>query len=72
VKRVDRLSDLWQNGLGISSPESEPEYSTRVRQATVHVGKKVEHFRANIPLDDFGQSEDLGPLAVYLASDASR
>jgi len=27
---------------------------------------------ANIPLGDFGQPEDLGPLAVYLASDASR
>jgi hypothetical protein len=24
VKRVNRLSDLWQNGLGMSSPESEP------------------------------------------------
>jgi gluconate 5-dehydrogenase len=29
-------------------------------------------FRASIPLGDFGQPEDLGPLAVYLASDASR
>jgi gluconate 5-dehydrogenase len=28
----------------------------------------IERFRANIPLGDFGQSEDLGPLAVYLAS----
>ena len=28
--------------------------------------------RADIPLGDFGQPEDLGPLAVYLASDASR
>jgi gluconate 5-dehydrogenase len=32
----------------------------------------IERFRANIPLGDFGQPEDLGPLAVYLASDASR
>src|SRR5262249_61432102 len=32
----------------------------------------MERFRANIPLGDFGQPEDLGPLAVYLASDASR
>ena len=32
----------------------------------------IEGFRANIPLGDFGQPEDLGPLAVYLASDASR
>jgi NAD(P)-dependent dehydrogenase (short-subunit alcohol dehydrogenase family) len=31
----------------------------------------IERFRANIPLGDFGQPEDLGPLAVYLASDAS-
>jgi hypothetical protein len=65
VKPVDRLSELWQNGLGIFSPKAEPEYSTRVRQATVQVGKKVEHFRANIPLGDFGQPADLGPLAVY-------
>lgn len=32
----------------------------------------IERFRANIPLGDFGRPEDLGPLAVYLASDASR
>jgi gluconate 5-dehydrogenase len=31
----------------------------------------IERFRANIPIGDFGQPEDLGPLAVYLASDAS-
>jgi gluconate 5-dehydrogenase len=28
--------------------------------------------RTQIPMADFGQPEDLGPLAVYLASDASR
>ena len=27
----------------------------------------IERFRANIPMGDFGQPEDLGPLAVYLA-----
>jgi NAD(P)-dependent dehydrogenase (short-subunit alcohol dehydrogenase family) len=32
----------------------------------------IERFRANIPVGDFGQPEDLGPLAVYLACDASR
>ncbi|MBS0208204.1 MAG: SDR family oxidoreductase [Planctomycetes bacterium] len=32
----------------------------------------IAGFRAEIPLGDFGQPEDLGPLAVYLASDASR
>jgi gluconate 5-dehydrogenase len=32
----------------------------------------IARFRDNIPLGDFGQPEDLGPLAVYLASDASR
>jgi NAD(P)-dependent dehydrogenase (short-subunit alcohol dehydrogenase family) len=32
----------------------------------------IERFRANIPMGDFGQPEDLGPLAVYLASDAAR
>ncbi len=32
----------------------------------------IENFRKQIPLGDFGPPEDLGPLAVYLASDASR
>jgi len=32
----------------------------------------IEGFRDQIPMGDFGQPEDLGPLAVYLASDASR
>jgi NAD(P)-dependent dehydrogenase (short-subunit alcohol dehydrogenase family) len=32
----------------------------------------VETFRAQIPQGDYGQPEDLGPLAVYLAGDASR
>jgi gluconate 5-dehydrogenase len=32
----------------------------------------IEEFRAQIPLGEFGRPEDMGPLAVYLASDASR
>ena len=32
----------------------------------------ISRFRDQIPAGDFGQPEDLGPLAVYLASDASR
>jgi gluconate 5-dehydrogenase len=32
----------------------------------------METFKAQIPMGDFGRPEDLGPLAVYLASDASR
>jgi NAD(P)-dependent dehydrogenase (short-subunit alcohol dehydrogenase family) len=32
----------------------------------------IEAFRAQIPMGDFGPPEDLGPLAVYLASEASR
>jgi NAD(P)-dependent dehydrogenase (short-subunit alcohol dehydrogenase family) len=32
----------------------------------------INQFRRQIPQGDFGQPEDLGPLAVYLASDASR
>ena len=32
----------------------------------------IESFRQLIPMGDFGQPEDMGPLAVYLASDASR
>ena len=32
----------------------------------------IETFKSKIPAGDFGQPEDLGPLAVYLASDAAR
>jgi NAD(P)-dependent dehydrogenase (short-subunit alcohol dehydrogenase family) len=32
----------------------------------------IATFKAQIPAGDFGAPEDLGPLAVYLASDASR
>ena len=32
----------------------------------------IATFKAHIPMGAFGQPEDLGPLAVYLASDASR
>jgi len=32
----------------------------------------IANFRSQIPLGDFGDPTDLGPLAVYLASDASR
>ncbi|MSQ95029.1 MAG: SDR family oxidoreductase [Gemmataceae bacterium] len=32
----------------------------------------IATFRSQIPMGDFGQPEDLGPLALYLASDASR
>ena len=34
--------------------------------------KLFEMYKDQIPLGDFGRAEDLGPLAVYLASDASR
>lgn len=32
----------------------------------------INSFKEQIPAGDFGRPEDLGPLAVYLASDASR
>jgi gluconate 5-dehydrogenase len=32
----------------------------------------IEEFERQIPMGHFGEPEDLGPLAVYLASDASR
>lgn len=31
----------------------------------------VERFKAQVPTGDYGRPEDLGPLAVYLASEAS-
>lgn len=42
-----------------------------VRWASEHP-EVIAKFREQIPAGDFGQPEDLGPLAVYLASDASR
>jgi gluconate 5-dehydrogenase len=32
----------------------------------------IDTFKKQIPAGEFGQPEDLGPLAVYLACDASR
>jgi gluconate 5-dehydrogenase len=32
----------------------------------------ITAFKAQIPMGEFGQPEDIGPLAVYLASEASR
>jgi len=32
----------------------------------------IETFQSQVPAGDFGQPEDLGPLAVYLASEAAR
>jgi gluconate 5-dehydrogenase len=32
----------------------------------------MEMYREQIPMGDFGEAEDMGPLAVYLASDAAR
>ena len=32
----------------------------------------IAGFEEQIPMGKFGEPEDLGPLAVYLASDASR
>jgi NAD(P)-dependent dehydrogenase (short-subunit alcohol dehydrogenase family) len=42
-----------------------------VRWAADHP-EVIAKFREQIPHGDFGQPEDLGPLAVYLASDAAR
>ena len=42
-----------------------------VRWASEHP-EVISQFRDQIPVGDFGQPEDLGPLAVYLASEASR
>jgi gluconate 5-dehydrogenase len=32
----------------------------------------MQMYRELVPMGEFGQAEDLGPLAVYLASDAAR
>jgi NAD(P)-dependent dehydrogenase (short-subunit alcohol dehydrogenase family) len=42
-----------------------------IRWSKIHP-EVIETFRSQIPMGDFGKPEDLGPLAVYLASDASR
>jgi NAD(P)-dependent dehydrogenase (short-subunit alcohol dehydrogenase family) len=41
------------------------------RWAKIHP-QVIETFKSQIPMGEFGQPDDLGPLAVYLASDASR
>jgi gluconate 5-dehydrogenase len=41
------------------------------RWAKIHP-EVIESFKAQIPMGEYGRPEDLGPLAVYLASDASR
>jgi len=41
------------------------------RWAEIHP-EVMDNYRKQIPLGDFGQPEDLGPLAVFLASDAAR
>jgi NAD(P)-dependent dehydrogenase (short-subunit alcohol dehydrogenase family) len=42
-----------------------------IRWSKIHP-EVIQTFRTQIPMGDFGKPEDLGPLAVYLASDASR
>jgi NAD(P)-dependent dehydrogenase (short-subunit alcohol dehydrogenase family) len=42
-----------------------------IRWSQIHP-EVVDSFRQQIPMGDFGEPEDLGPLAVYLASDTSR
>lgn len=42
-----------------------------VRWSQTHP-ETIAAFKRQIPLGDYGQPEDLGPLAVYLASDAAR
>ena len=32
----------------------------------------IDEFKRKVPLGEFGEPEDLGPLAIYLASDAAR
>jgi gluconate 5-dehydrogenase len=41
------------------------------RWARIHP-QVIETFKSQIPMGEYGEPEDLGPLAVYLASDASR
>jgi gluconate 5-dehydrogenase len=41
------------------------------RWARIHP-QVIETFKSQIPMGEYGRPEDLGPLAVYLASDASR
>ena len=42
-----------------------------VRWSKLHP-EVIATFQTQIPMGDFGRPEDMGPLAVYLASDASR
>ncbi len=55
--------------LSLFDLSADPGETTNVADKHPEV---VANFRQQIPLGDHGQPEDLGPLAVYLASDASR
>ena len=62
-----------QPGLPEKHPPAEvlEELEKLQRRAKEHP-EVIAGFREQIPMGDFGHPEDLGPLAVYLASDASR
>ena len=73
----------WQGALQIKRifpnailifilPPSFEELLQRLQRRGEDHPEVIERFRADIPMGDFGRPEDLGPLAVYLASDASR
>ena len=64
-KEIDRGKTLVESfGLG--------EIAGRTGTAVGWVSAIIETFKAQVPMREYGEPEDLAPLAVYLASDASR
>ena len=67
MSTIEKIFCRIDNGIVTGCSERE----WRQSEAKLHP-VVIATFRGQIPLGDFGQPEDLGPLALYLASDASR
>ena len=61
------LHDITVNAICPGGFMTEPNQRWADEQPEV-----IEKFKSQVPLEKFGEPEDLGPLAVYLASDAAR
>ena len=68
------LEEVWRikDELAREANYDIHQFCENTRRWAAEHPKLFEMYQEQIPLGDFGQAEDLGPLAVYLASDAAR
>ena len=80
-RKISSLKTFYKFLLKIKEIETSPlvkhkslkvDKKVQVPFSSKEVSEVIESFQQLIPMGDFGQPEDMGPLAVYLASDASR